>query len=63
MVVKDTILKAIHNYIKFIIKSKYVVKDTILKAIHNSIFAIVVLGMLLSFFIPKYPFLINEGKQ
>ena len=34
-VVKDTILKAIHNYSQDIAMTMQVVKDTILKAIHN----------------------------
>ena len=34
-VVKDTILKAIHNVTRYDTKFSHVVKDTILKAIHN----------------------------
>ena len=35
-VVKDTILKAIHNYKTIDTSHNRVVKDTILKAIHNA---------------------------
>ena len=35
VVVKDTILKAIHNNRELEITKRAVVKDTILKAIHN----------------------------
>ena len=37
LVVKDTILKAIHNLCRHIQNGGGVVKDTILKAIHNRI--------------------------
>ena len=35
IVVKDTILKAIHNHSDTLLRTRIVVKDTILKAIHN----------------------------